>query len=147
MGFSFVVMPENYILMFDAPDKTKAKEIIQKSAPHIKNIAENIKEEKTLSQPEIKFSDKLKSGIVNKVFYRFIINARGFYSTNDCIECEKCVSLCPLKNIKNIDKKPFWGSVCTHCMSCICGCPQSAIEYKNKSKGRQRNYNIGDQIQ
>jgi ferredoxin len=146
MGFSPVVMPENYILMFESPDKVRSKEIIQKSAPHIKNIAENIKEEKTLSQPKIKFSDKLKSGIINKIFYRFIVNAKGFYSTNNCIECEKCVSLCPLKNIKIKNKKPLWGSVCTHCMSCICGCPQSAIEYKNKSKGRSRNYNIGDQI-
>jgi ferredoxin len=147
MGFSSVVMPENYILMFDAPDKIKAKEIIQKSVPHIKNIAKNIKEGKIISQPKIKFSDKLKSGIINKIFYGFIINAKGFYSTNDCTGCEKCILLCPLKNIKIRNKKPFWGSTCTHCMSCICGCPQSAIEYKNKSKGRSRNYNIGDQIQ
>ncbi|MDU1855461.1 MAG: flavodoxin, partial [Clostridium baratii] len=29
---------------------------------------------------------------------------------------------------------------CTHCMACICGCPVQAIEYKNKTKGRNRYY-------
>jgi ferredoxin len=147
MGFSAVVMPENYLLMFDVPEKIEAKEIIQKAVPHIKNIAENINEGKIILQPKIKFNDKLKSSIINKIFYKFLINAKGFYATNDCIGCEKCISLCPLNNIKIKNRKPLWGSVCTHCMSCICGCPQSVIEYKNKSKGRSRNYNIGDQIQ
>ncbi|MDR1230118.1 MAG: EFR1 family ferrodoxin [Spirochaetaceae bacterium] len=147
MGFSSVIMPENYILMFNVPDKIKAKEIIQESAPHMRNIAENIKEGKIISQPKTKFSDKLKSGVINRMFYKFMINAKGFYSTNDCIGCEKCIVLCPLKNIEVKNKKAFWESTCTHCMSCICGCPQSAIEFKNKTKGRSRNYYIGDQIQ
>jgi ferredoxin len=147
MGFSPVVMPENYILMFDTPNKIKAKEIIRRAVPHIENIAENIKQGIPLAQPNIKFSDILKSSIINKLFYRCIVSAKGFYSTNDCSGCEKCIAACPLRNIEIKNKKPYWGSACTHCMSCICGCPRSAIEYKNRSKGRSRNYNIGDQIQ
>jgi ferredoxin len=104
---SSVVMPGNYILMFYAPDKTETKEIIQKALPHIKNIAENIKEGKTISQQKIGFSDKLKSGVINKLFYRFVISAKGFYSTNDCIVCENCIALCPLKIIRIKDKNRF----------------------------------------
>jgi ferredoxin len=146
-GFSAVIMPEIYLLMYNIPNKIEAKKIIQKSVPYIKNIAENIGEGKIIPQPKIKFSDKFKSSIINKIFYKFIMKAKGFYSTDECIGCEKCTVLCPLNNIKIKNKKPFWGSTCTHCMSCICGCPQSAIEYKNKTKGRSRNYNLGDQIQ
>lgn len=34
--------------------------------------------------------------------------------------------------------KPHWEGHCTHCMACICGCPQHAIEYGKKSQGKPR---------
>ncbi|MBS5951111.1 MAG: EFR1 family ferrodoxin, partial [Clostridium sp.] len=54
--------------------------------------------------------------------------------------CGKCVKLCPLNNIELVKGKPKWGEKCTHCMACISRCPKEAIEYKNKTKGRNRYY-------
>ena len=36
--------------------------------------------------------------------------------------------------------KPQWGDNCTRCTACINGCPQGAIEYKNKTQGKERYY-------
>ena len=84
--------------------------------------------------------DKFKSSIVNSLFYTAFVSAKGFYSTEECISCGKCVKLCPLNNIELVDGKPKWGEKCTHCMACICRCPKEAIEYKTKTKGRNRYY-------
>ena len=43
-----------------------------------------------------------------------------------------------MRNITLTDGKPKWGTACTHCMACICGCPVSAIEYGSKSRGKPR---------
>ena len=49
-----------------------------------------------------------------------------------------CEKLCPLNNIELQNKEPVWGTNCTHCMACICGCPKEAIEYGRISKGKVR---------
>lgn len=140
-GFSSVIMPENYIAMFPTPDKIQADEIMRKADPQILNIAERIKDDQPLPNEKITVKGRLKSTIVNPLFYLTSVSARGFYSTNDCTSCGKCAKLCPLNNIAIADRKPHWGQSCTHCMACICGCPSEAIEYKNKSKGKPRYYN------
>ncbi|WML33403.1 EFR1 family ferrodoxin [Clostridium sp. OS1-26] len=140
-GFSTVIMPGNYIVMFPTPDKAKADEIMRKADPQILNIAERIKNGQSLPDEKITPVDRLRSTIVNPLFYLTSVSAKGFYSTNDCTSCGKCAKLCPLNNIAIADRKPHWGQSCTHCMACICGCPSEAIEYKNKSKGKPRYYN------
>lgn len=138
MGIASVVMPENYIARYDAPDKAQADVIIQKAVPHILDIAKYIKNGAPLPHEAIEAGSGLKSSLVNPIFYTAFVNAKGFYSTGVCMGCGKCVELCPLNNVILKDKKPQWGKNCTHCMACICGCPAEAIEYKNKSKGKPR---------
>lgn len=140
-GFTSILMPENYITMYNAPAKEEANKIIQKSGKKISSIGEKIKENKSFQEEKIKLKDKIKSGIVNSVFYPVVVSAKGFYSTDDCISCGKCVKLCSLNNIELVNGKSQWGEQCTHCMACICRCPKEAIEYKNKTKGKQRYYN------
>lgn len=137
-GFADIVMPENYIAMYNAPDKVTAEKIIQKSMPKILKIAEDIRDEIPFSVRTTKPS--LKSGIVNTTFYKFFVKSKGFYTTEKCIGCKKCVQLCPLNNIEMKEDKPSWQNNCTHCMACISGCPTLAIEYKNKTQGKARYY-------
>lgn len=138
MGCAEVVMPENYIAVFAAPEKDEAYEIIRKSESVISDISKKIKEEVSFTSPRIKFRSKISSGIVNNLFYRFIVKAKGFYVTDSCNSCGYCVRSCPLNNIQLEDKKPVWGKDCTHCMACICGCPIKAIEYGKNSKSKVR---------
>ena len=72
-----------------------------------------------------------------------ITSAKNFKVTNQCTGCGKCEKRCPLNNIKLTDGKPTWGKNCTHCMACIAGCPQEAIEYGKKTQGKPRYY-LGD---
>ena len=137
-GFADIVMPENYIAMYNAPDKVTADKIIQKSIPKILKIAEDIRDE--IPFPVRTTKSSLKSGVVNTVFYKFFVKSKGFYTTEKCIGCKKCVQLCPLNNIEMKEDKPSWQNNCTHCMACISGCPTLAIEYKNKTQGKPRYY-------
>ena len=138
MGTEKVVMPENYIAMFDVPNEKECESIIAQAEPVIKEMADKILSKEKFAAVSVKFSDRLKSGFVNEKFYQFFVKAKAFRTTRKCINCGKCVTLCPLNNIKLIEKKPVWGNDCTHCMACICNCPSEAIEYGKKSIGKRR---------
>ena len=133
-----VVMPENYIALFDAPEQDEAKKIIAAAQPTLERGVAVIREGREFPEKKVDFSGKLKSGIVNTVFYRFVIKAKPFTATDACVGCGKCEKACPLGNIQMKDGKPIWGDRCTHCMACICGCPTEAIEYGKASKGKPR---------
>lgn len=136
-GLKSVVMPENYIAMFNAPQKDKADKIIKNAEPKITKIAETIKSRGLLEESS-GIIGKFLSGPVNPMFYSIFVKAKGFYATDKCISCGLCANLCPLNNISLKEGKPVWQDRCTHCMACICRCPEEAIEYKNKTKGKPR---------
>lgn len=138
MGVKEIVMPENYIAMFGAPEEDEARDIIRKVAPLIHSVVQNIKSGEPIKAPKASAIDKLKSGIVNTAFYSICVKDKKFYVTEGCIGCGACVKLCPLNNITMDDGKPRWNGNCTHCMSCICKCPSSAIEYGSKSLNQPR---------
>lgn len=137
MGCIPVVMPENYIAMFDTPCEEKAAHIIEKALPSIKKTAEIIKEEKKYSQ-KINIQDKLKSSVVNTLFCSFFVKDKKFTVSESCINCGVCAAKCPCGNITFRDKKPVWNGNCVHCMACISYCPKEAIEYGKISVGQQR---------
>ena len=137
-GVLEVVMPENYIAMFNAPDREESVRIIEWAKPVLDSGAACIAAEKPFPQPKKRIGDGLKSGIVNNLFYKLFVKADPFYAKENCISCGKCVTACPLNNIRLTDGRPVWGKDCTHCMACICGCPVEAIEYGKKSKGKPR---------
>lgn len=137
MGCAEVKMPENYIALFAIPDKETSARLIKNAECTAEKLSTKISagerfEEKT------SIIGAIESGIVNDVFYKFIVKSKGFRVTDDCIGCGLCEKLCPLNNISIVDGKPTWGQDCTHCMACICRCPKEAIEYKNASVGKRR---------
>lgn len=133
-----ILMPENYIAMFNAPQLEEAKEIVEKAEIDIKETIKYIREGKAFLKPRHNLYDRFMSGPVNPLFYYFFVKADAFKVNNTCIGCNQCVKKCPMNNIQLIDGKPVWGKNCTHCMACICYCPQEAIEYGKKSVGKTR---------
>ena len=137
-GVLEVVMPENYIAMFNAPGEDESRTIVANAKPVLEQGGELIRQGKNFPVPKVSLLDKLKSGPVNKGFYQFYVKADAFFATDSCTGCGICVEACPLNNIRLNDGKPVWDKHCTHCMACICGCPTKAIEYGKRSRGKPR---------
>jgi len=138
MGTGQVVMPENYIAMFAVPKPSTAMKIIQNAMPGVYRIAGLIAEGKPIPDLKISVVDRVKSGIVNPVFYKMFVKADFFRSDDKCTGCGICSGICPLNNIELRDNRPVWGKNCTHCMACICYCPAESIEYGTQSRGKPR---------
>ena len=138
MGTAQIIMPENYIAMFNAPRNEQARSIVEQAEPALQKVLTRLKAGQEFPPPRENLYDRFMSGPVNPVFYRFFVKADAFRATDACIGCGKCVELCPLNNIHLENGKPVWGKNCTHCMACICYCPKEAIEYGRKSKGKPR---------
>ena len=130
-------MPENYIAMFSAPEEPEAKKIIQKALPVIDEISGAIKNGRALQEP-VNITGRIESSVINPVFYAMSVKDRPFTVSNSCTGCGLCESLCPMNNITVREGKPVWKGNCTHCMACICHCPQEAIEYGRASVGKPR---------
>ena len=138
MGTAQIVMPENYIAMFGAPQAAEARKIVEKAEPAILNAITCIQAGHVFAAPRKSLYDRFMSGPVNPIFYRFFVKADAFRADNRCTGCGQCARKCPLNNIQIKDGKPVWGKNCTHCMACICYCPMEAIEYGKKSLGKPR---------
>lgn len=137
-GCASVVMPENYIALFNSPTEREAEIVIKKADRMLKRAAEAIADGRQLPQNKAGIVDKLKSGPVNKIYYPLIVKDKKFYAEDSCTGCGLCERKCPLNNIAIVDGKPVWGGNCTHCMACISYCPTEAIEYGKASKGKRR---------
>ena len=138
-GVAEVVMPDNYVAMYPVSSEEESENIIKKAIPIIQKCVNVIKEDGVLQHKKIVIADKIKSSVVNPLFYRFMAKSKKFNVTKDkCVSCGKCSNICPLNNIKLIDALPKWGNNCTHCMACISYCPTKAIEYGKISVGKRR---------
>lgn len=138
MGTQEVIMPENYIAMFDVPNEAESRSIISNADSRIDETATLIQRGSEVPKVKVNAYGKIMSSAVNPAFYKLFVKARAFHADSKCVGCGKCVELCPLGNITLTNGKPVWGDKCTHCMACICYCPTEAIEYGKKSVGKRR---------
>ena len=138
MGTAQIVMPENYIAMFDAPQAEEARQIVAKAEADIDRVASAIAENQAFTPPRNNFYDRFMSGPVNPIFYTFFVKANAFTAGSACTGCGQCARLCPTNNITIQNGKPVWSGDCTHCMACICRCGAEAIDYGKKSLGKPR---------
>ena len=138
MGTAQLVMPENYIAMFNAPQVEEARQIVARAEPDIDNAIAAVRENRAFPPSRRKLYDRFMSGPVNPIFYSCFVKAAAFTVGDTCTGCGQCVWRCPTNNITLQTGKPVWGQNCTHCMACICYCPAEAIEYGKKSHGKPR---------
>ncbi|MGM0214212.1 hypothetical protein IGI42_001753 [Enterococcus sp. AZ109] len=142
-GFAEIIMVDNYIVLVKniRPDVEIQKRLTH-AEQEVQRLARLVLAEETLP-PFSKTGGivgKFTSSLVNRFFYRVIIDGKGFYATSKCIQCGKCAAICPLNNIEAETGTPSWGDTCTHCMACIGVCPVQAVEYKKRTQGKKRYY-------
>lgn len=138
-GMLEVVMPENYVALFSVPEENECRILIENAARYLKDSVRYIREGKNFPVVKAGFLDRIKSsGVLNAGFYGFIVKAKKFYATDECISCGKCAKSCMLNNICLSEGKPEWGKRCTHCMACISVCPTEAVQYGKRTAGKRR---------
>ena len=138
LGTAQIIMPENYIAMFNAPQPGEARQIVARAEPDIERAIAAIRAGQPFAPTRNNLYDRFMSGPVNPIFYACFVKADAFTAGSACTGCGQCVRLCPLNNITLHDGKLVWGKSCTHCMACICRCPAEAIEYGRRSLGKPR---------
>ena len=140
MGWAGFKMPRNYPVSKSYPllSYKESKERIKGSCDKIPKIVSRIKHGKKLHSRYITQLEKIITLPFNPVWVKYMHTAKPFYTTDKCVGCGKCARVCPLNNIKMIDRKPRWGGKCAHCMACYGNCPVEAIEYGDRTKGKER---------
>ena len=138
MGTAQIIMPENYIAMFNAPQAEEARQIVARAEPDIDRAIAAVRAGTAFPPTRDNLYDRFMSGPVNPIFYSCFVKAKAFTVSDACVGCGQCAARCPTNNIALQNGRPVWGGSCTHCMACICYCPAAAIEYGKKSLGKSR---------
>ena len=144
MGLTSVLMPENYITLFHAPEPDDAVGLIRAARPQVQNIAQQILIHHTIRDS---YAGPAMPAPLYKLFYKFFVHDRRFRVKDNCIGCSACARLCPMANIRMRDGRPVWMGGCTQCQSCIGVCPVDAIEFGHRTKGKRRYYLFANGLQ
>ena len=139
-GLAEVVMPENYVALYDVPDEETCERLLDAARSQLEGLAARIEAGEPLPEAHPSAKGRLRSGPVNAAFYPALVHDKAFAATDACTSCGLCAARCPLNNIVLEGGRPVWMGSCTHCMACIGGCPAEAIEYGEKTKARRRYY-------
>ena len=138
MGTAQIVMPENYIAMFSAPQADKARQIVAQAEPSIDRAIAAIQANQPFAPTREQPLRPLHERPSQSDFLQMFRQSERLYRVKRLHRLRSCVKRCPMNNVAIKDGKPVWGKACTHCMACICYCPVSAIEYGKKSVGQPR---------
>jgi ferredoxin len=137
-----IKLPGNYILKFDVPSTEETHKILEEADGIIEEAANAIakKEIRPLTRSGIYISK-----IGSRLFYRSAAKFDEKFTVNEkCTSCGLCSEICPVQNIKLVNKKPAWQHHCERCLACIQWCPAEAIQYGKTTakRGRYHNPNI-----
>ncbi|HZK01945.1 MAG TPA: EFR1 family ferrodoxin [Anaerovoracaceae bacterium] len=136
-----VIMPNNYIVMWDVDSHEEISRRLENSKERIQSISKAIQNKESgvfqVTKGPVPF---IFTSIINPLFNKFARETKNFYADDTCTDCGLCEEVCPTKNIV-ANSKPIWGNNCTHCLACIHRCPEKAIQYGEKTKSRGRYVN------
>lgn len=132
-----VVMPDNYIMIYNPCEKEHAKAKIKNADRKFEEISEKIKN-REVSEIEINVLGQTKYDIMQKLYHK-MRKTKKFYADENCISCGKCVEVCPINCIELKNGKPEWkAEKCVHCTACINRCPKNALQYSKRTINRNR---------
>lgn len=141
-GFS-VIMPNNYVLFpgFDVDSKELEKKKLAEAVPALEKVSRLITGRETVFACKEGSLPFIKTRIINPLFVRYQMSPKPFHATSECIGCKRCEKSCPVGNITMKERRPVWGKNCTACLACYHVCPQHAVQYGKKTKGKGHYFN------
>ena len=124
-----IAMPANYIKKYEPEPEEEKSHKFKESGKKIKNISLKILSGITNVKPD-KFH--LISKAVNNFWQKSVNKSdKSFFSTESCNSCGICEEVCPVDNIRIVNKKPEWQHRCQECLACMHFCPKIAIQTKS----------------
>ena len=133
-------MPRNYPISRRYPllPENEVLERIEDTQKKLPEVAKQIYNGERIKLRRLTYFEKIVTYPFNPVWVKYKHTAKPFHTTEKCMGCGKCERVCPLNNIKLVDKKPQWGNTCAHCMACMSGCPTESIEYGNITQDKYK---------
>ncbi|NLK56393.1 MAG: hypothetical protein GX292_02430 [Bacteroidales bacterium] len=126
-----VIMPEIYTLTFFQP-KFLINLVLRKAPKRLKLIIAAIRDNKEIIIPKPKKDKWTPKHLKNRKIWHLL--AKYFKVTKNCNNCQKCITICPVDNIRQENGSIVFDDKCVACLSCYHRCPEKAIVYKNKRK-------------
>lgn len=124
-----IKMPENFTLTFTVP-KFYVNRTLKNADKRINNVINSI----VSGYYKIPKKCKTKRDTYLKNKSNWYLIGEDFSTTQNCIKCGKCVSICPVNNISLQNEKIVFSNKCVACLGCYHRCPLKAIIYKGKNK-------------
>ena len=126
----------NYLPLYEVNDSEALK---QKVDEKIAEIADDVKNRK---------ANRISSALsfLNKLIYLAYPNEKSdryFVVAPTCTGCGICQKICPAMNVSMEAGNPVFQRKCEHCLACLHHCPAQAIDWKEKTKGKERFRNAG----
>lgn len=139
-----VRMPNTYVVLpgFDVDSHDVASDKLDAARGRIEEVARDISAGSVSDDVVEGGFPWIKSRVIYPYFMRRMISPKPFMALADrCIGCGRCVSACPLDNVRlDASRRPVWGDDCTLCLGCYHVCPEQAVQYGGRTKGKGRYY-------
>ncbi len=135
-----IPMPGNCITLYNVCSPDKQKEKCERAYTIINQITPAIREKTQIDSPKGPWLfNAIFSGLIYRSFAWYVHKADTYFNTtDDCNGCALCAKICPAGNIRIENRLPVWLHKCEQCLACLHWCPQQAIQYKNRTKTRNR---------
>ena len=139
-----VIMPESYVCLpfmkTDPEDKERWK--IENARRQLHHIISIVKDRKRgIAELEKGATPRLYSYVIGGYFNKRMITDKKFTVDEEvCIQCGKCVKVCPVDNIKGTPPQWLHNGRCTSCLACYHYCPVHAINFGKITRKRGQYY-------
>ena len=139
-----VIMPESYVCLpfmkTDPEDKERMKiENARRQLHHIIGIVKDCK--RGIEELEQGATPRLYSYVIGAYFNQRMVTDKKFTVDADvCIQCGKCLKVCPVDNIKGTPPRWLHSGKCTSCLACYHYCPVHAINFGRITRKRGQYY-------
>lgn len=135
-GFN-IKMAENFLPMYDVTAIKKIDELEEKLRQKIIPMCDIVRD------MQKHMDGNIFDWIPTLIFYNYFRSKKGkldkeFYSDESCNSCGLCEKICPVDNIRIVDKKPAWQGHCELCLACLHWCPEHSIQYTKNTVGKKR---------